>query len=106
MQCNGHGQCSEENQCLCDTGFTGVDCSVEHTTLSFDTPLTQDPAFFEYEHFTLPRLDARLRNRSIEVQVEVWFYFSANGDAAAIKSLSKPELLLLQVTGCDGGEGW
>ena len=32
--CNGHGRCNSINQCVCDEGFSGVDCSVSSRPLA------------------------------------------------------------------------
>lgn len=78
-------------------GYAGVDCSMQHTVLAFDVPITRVPAYFEYAHFTLPMLDARLANRSISIDVQALFTYGPRAGAAAVHSLSRPELLLLQV---------
>ena len=78
-------------------GFAGVDCSLQHTALAFDQPLTRPPSYFEYAHFTLPALDPRLATRSISVDVQASFVYGSHAGAAALHSLSRPELLLLQV---------
>lgn len=78
-------------------GFSGVDCSIQHIALPFDQPLTRPPSFFEYAHFTVPRLDPRLANRSIRVDVQASYEYGGNTGTAAVHSLSRPELLLLQV---------
>lgn len=69
---------------------------MQHTALAYDKPLTRPPSYFEYAHFTLPTLDAWLATRSISIDIKASFVYGG-GTGPAVRSLSRPELLLLQV---------
>ncbi|XP_060529617.1 uncharacterized protein LOC132704027 isoform X2 [Cylas formicarius] len=44
IECSGHGYCTNQNKCYCETGFTGTDCSIQVEVTPPPQPLPTPPA--------------------------------------------------------------
>ena len=74
-------------------GFFGKECENEALALEYNKPVIKDEASFEYDYYSLPELQGREVQGSVEVRVQA--SFSSSG---ASYWLAHPELLLLKVT--------
>jgi len=64
--CSNHGTCNAEGVCVCEGGFTGVDCSIIYTALGNNAVVSGEIGYNEWAYFIFSLVDSE----SFYIQVQ------------------------------------